>query len=167
MNKNKSVFSLILVTLLLSSCGQNTKDWPRISFSFTADDVIETRMYFHQRANKYAEEMEDSRVSEEKEFAERAISTLSAYPYKEKATKRIDTKNYFLMLDIQFTYFDDSVEKIEKITFYEYDVSDGKVVFNDGDIHYIPGSVYGAYSSIVDKQKGDETNARLLYFYCF
>lgn len=41
-------------------------DWPRISFSFTADDVIETRMYFHQKANRYVEEIKDSRVSEKK-----------------------------------------------------------------------------------------------------
>lgn len=145
-------FTLFSMIISLSACGVDTKDWPRISFSFTADDVIETRMYFHQKAHKYAEEMEDSIVSEDKSFAKRAMQTISAYPYREKKERAVDTKNYYLILDIQFTYFDDCVEKIEKITFYEYDIADGKVVLNNGDIHYIPGSVYGAYYSIVGKQ---------------
>ena len=151
---NKKLLRLVIlpVVLSLSSCGYNTMDWPRISFSFTADDVIETRMYFHQKANSYVEEIKDSRVSEEKEFAERAIGALSGYPYKEKATKSIDTKNYALMLDLQFTYLSDNIETIEKITLYEYGISDGKVVFNNGEIHFLPGTVYAAYSWIIDKQ---------------
>lgn len=152
MNKKLLSLAILPVMLSLSSCGYNTKDWPRISFSFTADDVIETRMYFHQKANSYVEEIKDSRVSEEKEFAERAIGTLSGYPYKEKATKSIDTKNYALMLDLQFTYLSDNIETIEKITLYEYGISDGKVVFNNGEIHFLPGTVYAAYSWIIDKQ---------------
>ena len=152
MNKKILTFAVLPVVLSLSSCGGNTKDWPRISFSFTADDVIETRMYFHQKANSYVEEIKDSRVSEEKEFAERAIGALSGYPYKEKATKSIDTKNYALMLDLQFTYLSDSIETIEKITLYEYGISDGKVVFNNGEIHFLPGTVYAAYSWIINKQ---------------
>lgn len=152
MNKKLLTLAILPVMLSLSSCGYNTKDWPRTSFSFTADDVIETRMYFHQKANSYVEEIKDSRVSEEKEFAERVIGTLGAYPYKEKATKRIDTKNYALMLDIQFTYLNDNIETIEKITLYEYGISDGKVVFNNGEIHFIPGTVRGGYDSIVSKE---------------
>ncbi len=152
MNKKLLSLAILPIVLSLSSCGYNAKDWPRISFSFTADDVIETRMYFHQKANSYVEEIKDSRVSEEKEFAERAIGALSGYPYKEKATKSIDTKNYALMLDLQFTYLSDNIETIEKITLYEYGISDGKVVFNNGEIHFLPGTVYAAYSWIIDKQ---------------
>ena len=152
MNKKLLSLAILPVMLSLSSCGGNTMDWPRISFSFTADDVIETRMYFHQKANSYVEEIKDSRVSEEKEFAERAIGALSGYPYKEKATKSIDTKNYALMLDLQFTYLSDNIETIEKITLYEYGISDGKVVFNNGEIHFLPGTVYAAYYRIINKQ---------------
>ena len=152
MNKKLLTLAILPVVLSLSSCGYNTKDWPRISFSFTADDVIETKMYFHQKANRYVEEIKDSRISEEKEFAERVINAMSGYPYKEKATKSIDTKNYSILLDVQFTYLNDNVETIEKIAFYEYDVADGKVVLNNGEIHFLPGTVRGAYDSIVDKQ---------------
>ena len=150
MNKCLSNLSLIVITLLLSSCGYDTKDWPRVSFSFSYEDVVETSLYFHQKANRYVEEMEDSIVSEDKSFAKRAMQTISAYPYREKKERTLDTKNYYLILDIQFTYFDDCVEKIEKITFYEYDVADGKVVLNNGEIHFIVGTVRGGYDSIVD-----------------
>ena len=93
--------------------------------------------------------MEDSIVSEDKSFAKRAMQTISAYPYREKKERTLDTKNYYLILDIQFTYFDDCVEKI---TFYEYDIADGKVVLNNGEIHFLPGTVRGAYDSIVGKE---------------
>ena len=97
--------------------------------------------------------MEDSIVSEDKPFAKRAMQTISAYPYREKKERTLDTKNYYLILDIQFTYFDDCVEKIEKITFYEYDIADGRVVLNNGEIHFIPGTVRGGYDSIVETNK--------------
>ena len=152
MNKCLSNLSLIVITLLLSSCGYNTKDWPRVSFSFSYEDVVETSLYFHQKATRYTEELEDSIVSEDNLFAKRVIDTVTAYTYREKKERTLDTKNYYLILDIQFTYFDDCVEKIEKITFYEYDIADGKVVLNNGEIHFLPGTVRGAYDSIVDKE---------------
>lgn len=153
MNKNKSVFSLILVTLLLSSCGQNTKDWPRTAFSFTYEDVIETNLYFHQKSNDYVKEMDDSRISSDVLFSKRVIESITALPYKEKKEKAVDTKNYSLLLSIQFTYLNDNVEEIESVKFYEYGISDGKVVFNNGDIHFFPGTVRGIYNSIVDEDK--------------
>ena len=152
MNKCLSNLSLIVITLLLSSCGYDTRDWPRPSFTFSYEDVVETNLYFHQKATRYTEELEDSIVSEDKLFAKRVIDTVTAYPYREKKERTLDTKNYYLILDIQFTYFDDCVEKIEKITFYEYDIADGKVVLNNGEIHFLPGTVRGAYDSIVDKE---------------
>ena len=152
MNKCLSNLSLIVITLLLSSCGYDTKDWPRVSFSFSYEDVVETSLYFHQKANRYAEEMEDSIVSEDKSFAKRAMQTISAYPYREKKERTIDTKNYSILLSIQFTYLNGDIEEIENIKFYEYDVADGKIILNNGEIHFLPGTVRGAYDSIVDKE---------------
>ena len=152
MNKCLSNLSLIVITLLLSSCGYDTKDWPRVSFSFSYEDVVETNLYFHQKANRYAEEMEDSIVSEDKSFAKRAMQTISAYPYREKKERTVDTKNYSILLSIQFTYLKDNVEEIENIKFYEYGISDGKIILNNGEIHFIVGTVRGGYDSIVDKE---------------
>lgn len=152
MNKCLSNLSLIVITLLLSSCGYDTKDWPRVSFSFSYEDVVETSLYFHQKANRYAEEMEDSIVSEEKSFAKRAMETISAYPYREKKERTVDAKNYSILLSIQFTYLKDNVEEIENIKFYEYGISDGKIILNNGEIHFIVGTVRGGYDSIVDKE---------------
>ncbi len=152
MNKCLSNLSLIVITLLLSSCGYDTKDWPRVSFSFSYEDVVETNLYFHQKANRYVEEMEDSIVSEDKSFAKRAMQTISAYPYREKKDRTVDTKNYSILLSIQFTYLKDNVEEIEKIKFYEYGISDGKIILNNGEIHFIVGTVRGGYDSIVDKK---------------
>ena len=152
MNKCLSNLSLIVITLLLSSCGYDTKDWPRVSFSFSNEDVVETSLYFHQKANRYVEEMEDSIVSEDKSFAKRAMQTISAYPYREKKERTIDTKNYSILLSIQFTYLNDDIEEIENIKFYEYDVADGKIILNNGEIHFIVGTVRGGYDSIVDKE---------------
>ena len=152
MNKCLSNLSLIVITLLLSSCGYDTKDWPRVSFSFSYEDVVETSLYFHQKATRYTEELEDSIVSEDKPFAKRAMQTISAYPYREKKERTLDTKNYYLILDIQFTYLKDNVEEIENIKFYEYGISDGKIILNNGEIHFIVGTVRGGYDSIVDKK---------------
>ena len=152
MNKCLSNLSLIVITLLLSSCGYDTKDWPRVSFSFSYEDVVETSLYFHQKANRYAEEMEDSIVSEEKSFAKRAMETVSAYPYREKKERTVDAKNYSILLSIQFTYLKDNVEEIENIKFYEYGISDGKIILNNGEIHFIVGTVRGGYDSIVGKE---------------
>ena len=152
MNKCLSNLSLIAITLLLSSCGYDTKDWPRVSFSFSYEDVVETNLYFHQKANRYAEEMKDSIVSEEKSFAKRAMETISAYPYREKKERTVDAKNYSILLSIQFTYLKDNVEEIENIKFYEYGISDGKIILNNGEIHFIVGTVRGGYDSIVDKE---------------
>ena len=152
MNKCLSNLSLIVITLLLSSCGYDTKDWPRVSFSFSNEDVVETSRYFHQKANRYVEEMEDSIVSEDKSFAKHAMQTISAYPYREKKERTIDTKNYSILFSIQFTYLKDNVEEIENIKFYEYGISDGKIVLNNGEIHFIPGDVGGGYYSLVGKE---------------
>ena len=73
MNKCLSNLSLIVITLLLSSCGQNTKDWPRTSFTFTYEMVIETKLYFHQKANNYVKEIYDSRESSDALFSKRVI----------------------------------------------------------------------------------------------
>ena len=96
--------------------------------------------------------MEDSIVSEDKSFAKRAMQTISAYPYREKKERTIDTKNYSILLSIQFTYLNGDIEEIENIKFYEYDVADGKIILNNGEIHFLPGTVRGAYDSIVDKE---------------
>ena len=149
MNKKLLTLAILPIVLSLSSCGYDTRDWPRPSFTFSCEDVAETNLYFHQKATRYTEELEDSIVSEDKLFAKRVIDTVTAYPYREKKERTLDTKNYYLILDIQFTYFDDCVEKI---TFYEYDIADGKVVLNNGEIHFLPGTVRGAYDSIVDKK---------------
>ena len=152
MNKCLSNLPLIVITILLSSCGYDTKDWPRVSFSFSYEDVVETNLYFHQKATRYTEELEDSIVSEDKSFAKRAMQTISAYPYREKKERTIDTKNYSILFSIQFTYLKDNVEEIENIKFYEYGVSDGKIVLNNGEIHFIPGDVGGGYDSLVGKE---------------
>ena len=152
MNKCLSNLPLIVITILLSSCGYDTKDWPRVSFSFSYEDVVETSLYYHQKANSYVEEMEDSIVSEDKSFAKRAMQTISAYPYREKKERTLDTKNYSIFFSIQFTYLKDNVEEIENIKFYEYGISDGKIVLNNGEIHFIPGDVGGGYDSLVGKE---------------
>ena len=152
MNKKILTFAVLPVVLSLSSCGYNTKDWPRVSFSFSYEDVVETSLYFHQKSNSYVEEMEDSIVSEDKSFAKRTMQTISAYPYREKKERTIDTKNYSILFSIQFTYLKDNVEEIENIKFYEYGISDGKIVLNNGEIHFIPGDVGGGYFSLVGKE---------------
>ena len=150
MNKKILTFAVLPVVLSLSSCGGNTKDWPRTSFTFTYEMVIETKLYFHQKANNYVKEIYDSRESSDALFSKRVIESITALPYKEKKEKTVDAKNYSLLLSIQFTYLNDNVEEIENIIFYEYGISNGKVVFNNGDIHFFPGTVRGIYNSIVD-----------------
>ena len=111
MNKKLLTLAILPIVLSLPSCGYDTRDWPRVSFSFSYEDVVETNLYFHQKATRYTEELEDSIVSEDKSFAKRAMQTISAYPYREKKERTIDTKNYSILFSIQFTYLKDNATK--------------------------------------------------------
>ena len=123
----------------LSACGVNTKTWPHITFSFSVDDIL------------YLDYLKDTITINKKDAIESVLDTIKAYPYKEAEEKDADETNYCSMIKVKIAYFENSEEKNENISFYEYGVSNCKVILNDGTVHNLPGDISTIYNIAKEK----------------
>lgn len=136
----------------LSACGVNTKTWPHITFSFSVDDVLEVTVFYERNANKYLDYIKDTITINKKDAIESVLDTIKAYPYKEAEEKDADETNYCSMIKVKIAYFENSEEKNENIRFYEYGVSNCKVILNDGTVHNLPGDISTIYNIAKEKR---------------
>lgn len=149
-----TVFCVLLTHFLclLSGCGINTKTWPHISFSFSADDVLEITVFYERNANKYLDYLKEEIVINKKDSIESIINTIEAYPYKEEKEKSVNEEDFSSMISVEFIYSDCLEEKTENIKFYEYGISNSKVILNDSTIHYLPGDISEIYNTAKEKK---------------
>lgn len=144
---NYSKKLLFVVSLFfVSSCGYNTKNWPRISFEFESKDVEKITISFIKNSDKI-EEKNNNQIIVEKENINKTIECLVGIPYKDDLETQINRDEYLLKLDITFSFKLSSLDDY-KIVFYEYGVSNSKVVFNNGDVHFLIADIEGIFFEI-------------------
>ena len=121
---------------VLTGCGADTSDWPTIDLAFTSDEVVSITMNFISKEEGYfTDEIEINEPWQIREIYE----TIDNMPIKEKKENSIETKNYFIRLSVNF-YLNDIEFSSYQLVYYEYGIANGKIMFDDGSVHWLPGN---------------------------
>lgn len=154
MNK-KLIFLPLFSILTITSCGGDTRGWPTIDFPFSSDQVNSITMNYVNK-DKADEVFTDTIVITEQSQIQEIYSTICGIPYKEQVEKTIESKKYYrkLCFDFQLINFESS---FYRLIYYEYGITNGKVMFDNGEVHWLPGNVVWVYENYVDKYNKKES----------
>ena len=147
MKYKRKLISLLSIFILTSSCGVNTKNWPRFSFDFTSVDVEQISLYIAKKGNENIPISTDKWIVRESSQINKAIEFLIGIPYRENLEDKADVDDYIVKLEIVFSFYEYTMKDYE-IVFFEYGVADCKVIFNNGDIHFLVADIEGIFSEI-------------------
>ena len=89
------IITLIVTTIPLYSCGEDTRDWPRISLPFERENIYKVHV-IHEKNN--VEEVFDTT---EREDLDELYEV--GFVYKEKTGSQKNVENYYIKLE--FTYY--------------------------------------------------------------
>ncbi|MFA5442907.1 MAG: hypothetical protein WCX85_04380 [Bacilli bacterium] len=145
LEKNGLLAVVLIPLLFLSSCGVNTKDWPHIELDFATSDISLATFSFQQNANDIIDYVEDYLVFSDETDFDKLISIIKAYPIKKERESAIETANFMQRIIVDFIFEDTFVKKTERIAFYGYGIAKGKVMLDNGDIHFVPGDIGAFY----------------------
>ncbi|MEG0978296.1 MAG: hypothetical protein RSE56_03565 [Bacilli bacterium] len=138
----KSKLLLILVSVfVLTGCGVNTLNWPTIDLTFASNEIISITMNFICKDKEnFTDKIE---ISEPKQMLE-IYETIVNIPIKENEENSIETKNYYIRLSINF-HLNDTKFSSYQLVYYEYNIADGKIMLDDGRVHWLPGNFSSLY----------------------
>ena len=141
------IISLVICAIPLSSCGGNTEGWPQISLPFERENLYKVNV-FHEKENVIT----SFDTTDENDFD--FLYVLIGFPYKEKIESEKKLNKYHIK--IVFTYFlkNESIDQY-KLSFYNKGISNGYVVFNDEEIHFLPGDVESFYNHLLQNMEGE------------
>ena len=138
LKKTFIIISLIICMIPLSSCGDNTEGWPRISLPFESKNVYKVNV-FHEKENVIT----SFDTTDENNLD--LLCDSVQFLYKEKKESEKNLNKYHVK--IEFTYFlkNESIDQY-KLSFYNKGISNGYVVFNNEEIHFFPGDIETYYN---------------------
>lgn len=132
--------------LFLTGCGVNTLNWPTINFSFSSNEITSIAMNFVSKEKGY---FSDEIVIVESEKISGIFETIDGIPIKEEKENSIETNNYLIRLSIDF-HLNDAKSTLYRLVYYEYGIADGKIMFDNGDVHWLPGNLSLLYYDSVN-----------------
>ena len=150
MTNKRKIILLLTTAIFLSSCGVNTKNWPRLSFDFNFQDVEKIVLSIIKSKTKYTQSYNEELVVSEQNEINKSMNYLIGIPYKESQEDKVEKTDYLVKLDIVFSFCDTTIDDY-KIVFYEYDIYDGNVIFNNGEIHFVVSDIESIYIGIKDE----------------
>lgn len=136
------MFGLFFSTLC--SCGINTKEWPTIQINFSKDEISSSVIYYERKKDNYIDSVEDTLILGNKEQIEDIICTISNCKYNEKIETKLDDNNYVSKLFVTFN-FEDNHNGNFVVKFFEYGINDCKVLFDNGEIHFVTADISYIY----------------------
>lgn len=140
MKKFRYFIIFVFSVILLSSCGYDTRDWPRIDLPFLSDDVVEVEIFYKmQPKGKSTVDEVDHLTISAKESIGYLVDSVRSYPYKEKIEKNIDKDSYWVRVEVKFKLIEGFDLSEYKLIYYGYGVTNGYIVLDSGSIHFLPG----------------------------
>ena len=142
----KKIFLILLIiasTFSLSSCGKNTKDWPRIFLPFEEESINQIEISHFNNDKKEVYTITD------KEIINYIYNGIS-FPYKKDLEKESSISKWKIKIDIIFVITNFTSEKY-KVVFYNSGIYDGYVDLNGEEIHFLPSDIESFYEKIVTK----------------
>ncbi len=150
----RKVLLLFSLTFTLTSCGTNTMGWPTIDFPFSSNQISSITMnYVHKEKN---EDLFDTIVITEPSQIKEVYSFIHVFPYKEKIEKTIETEKYHIKLSFDFKLINYE-SSFYHLIYYEYRIADGKIIFDNGEVHWLPGNFAIIYERYVNKYNKKES----------
>lgn len=126
----------------LSSCGGDTKDWPRLKFDL--DDVILTSIEIKDFTKDTKTGKIDGNITKkacDKETIRRNIHNIEGYPYQEKTEEGPIRENWIYKTIIKIEGENVSLD----IIFINYGISNGLLSFVKNEWHFLPGYFMNLY----------------------
>jgi len=142
------VFNLnIFIIVFLTSCGYNTKDWPRLT-------VPVEREYINYVIVKYEEDdlVEEYKVDNQKKIDELYIINI---PYRSKSENYRVINGYFAKLFIEYGNSLDEKYNYDFI-FYLKGISNNYVDINSESLHFLPADLKSYYKLCKKIINGEE-----------
>lgn len=130
------IITLIVTTIPLYSCGEDTRDWPRISLPFERENIYKVQV-LHEKNN--VEEVFDTTKREDLDELYEV-----GFVYKEKTESKNNLEKYYIKLEFTYYLKDYSIDQY-KLTFYNKGITNGYVSFNDEEIHFFPADIESFY----------------------
>lgn len=142
-------FAFFQLVLIVSSCGVNTKDWTKIELGFECKNVSSANIHYQRNENEYASYLEGNIFLTTSNDICELIEIIKSFPIKKDIEKSIDSISFATKIEITFAF--DKLYKTndDKLWFFEYGISDSKVILNNGDIHYLPGRIDIIYENFL------------------
>ena len=129
----------ILGLSLISCCGEDTKDWPRINLGIEPEDVLLYSVHHIGIANDYREYTDETKTTDKLEAIKENLIGIQNMPYKEEPMDFGEDKKWVDSLEVTITAKDE--ERI--IKYLGYGITDGAVCFESDEWHYLPGDFVG------------------------
>ena len=126
--------TMTAAAILLSSCGTDTRGWPKLEFPFGSSEVKEIK-YSFDVAYKLTRDQQDPRTTKEgitnsKDTITRIFSYTAAYSVKPKKADDIETNKYYVKCILEFVLEETSLI----YSFYGYNPEYGKILLPTGEI---------------------------------
>lgn len=132
----KKILCIICCLYSLTSCGVNTLNWPTIELPFLSSDINSITLDFESRENG---SFFDKIIVTDSEQSLSIYENIDGFPIKEEKETSIETNKYFIRLSVDF-YLRETDMPFYRLVYYEYGIADGKIMLDDGAVHWLPGN---------------------------
>jgi hypothetical protein len=132
----RKLLLVLLSTFALAGCGVDTSNWPTINLPFASNEIVSITMNFVSKENGYF--TNEIGINEPERILE-IYDTIVNMPIKENEENSIETKNYFIRLSVNF-HLNEMDFSSYQLVYYEYGIANGKIMFDNGSVHWLPGN---------------------------
>ncbi len=149
----KRLFSIgvIAASMLCTSCGIDTRNWPTIQLNFNVDSVESISFDYTQNANKYREAIQDSFVLESKDSINEIVERFLDHKYKAIEEKNFDSSKFSCRAILDFNVQEEEQIKSYRYSLYELGIEDCRVIFPNGEVHFTCWDLASFYKSFKNK----------------
>ena len=144
--KNPFLLGIITASLLCTSCGIDTRNWPTIELDFDVNNVETIVFDYTQNANKYREAIQDNFVIENEELIKGIIERFLDHKYKTKVEKNFDDSKFSCRAILDFNVQEQEQIKAYRYSLYELGIENCRVVFPNGEVHFTSWDLSALYN---------------------
>ncbi len=125
----------ILGLSLISCCGEDARDWPRINLNIEPEDVLLYSAHYIGSANDYREYTVGTKTTDNLEAIKRNMTRVQNMPYKEELMDFDEDRKWMDFLEVTIT----TKSEARIIKYIGYGITNGAVCFESDEWHHLPG----------------------------
>jgi hypothetical protein len=134
-----------MITSILTSCGYDTRDWPRITIPYEENEIDQINTNYSEKDKNEESSINDGNVMS-------YIYSNISFPFKEAIENEDVINGYTVKFSIEFIMKSKmEAENAYFVTFYNFGVAKGYVDVNGAGLHFLPGDIESFHEKIMAK----------------